>query len=414
MKAIRIGLGTAVAFAVLAHGAVEPWSESLLAIWAALLLMAWAGACLYRGKAEIRFPSLLVPLFLLLVIALVQWLGGLSAYPYLTRIEGLKLATYLAFAFLAAQAFRSADDYRPFVWFLLFLGFAVSLQGIIQHFTFNGKIYWFRELRQEGFPFGPFVNRNHFAGLLELIIPLGLAVLLHRGVRRDQLPLVGLFTGISIAALFLSASRGGIVSFLFQLFLLAILVWVRPVGPKAVAAALALLLLTGVFILWLGAEQTFSRFGNRWSEQVASSRRLVIVKDSWRIFLDRPALGTGLGTFQTVYPKYETFYDGKIVNHAHNDYVELLVEAGAAGFACGLLFVFLFFRESSSWLRSEASLFASAVRVGALVSCAGLLLHGVVDFNFHIPSNALLFLLCALMATSPERPPGVTSFPKPA
>ncbi len=61
--------------------------------------------------------------------------------------------------------------------------------GILQHFTFNGKLYWVRELQYGGIPFGPYVNRNHFAGLMELLIPPGLAIQILGGERRDQLPL---------------------------------------------------------------------------------------------------------------------------------------------------------------------------------------------------------------------------------
>lgn len=407
MTALRIGVCVAVAFAVLAHGAVEPWSESLLAILAAALLLAWAGVCIARGRAEISLNPLLLPVLGLALIALAQWLLALSVYPYLARIEWLKLTTYVVLAFVATQAFRHTSDFRPFVWFLLFFGFAVALFGILQHFTFNGKLYWMRELRESGLPFGPYVNRNHFAGLMELIIPLGLAVLLHRGVRKDQLPLVGLFTGLAIGALLLSGSRGGIVSFAFQVALLGALVWMRPVGKRAVALAFLVLLLTGVFAMWLGAGEAFTRFRGDWSEDITSSRRVVILRDSGGLFLAHPALGTGAGTFATVYPRVESFYDGKIVNHAHNDYMELLVEMGAAGGACALAFLVLLFRNSLRRLNGEAVSPAVAVRVGALVACAGLLLHGLVDFNLRIPSNALLFLLCACMATSAEREPSV-------
>ena len=97
--------------------------------------------------------------------------------------------------------------------FYLSLGFAVSLFAILQHFTFNGKLYWIRELQYGGIPFGPYVNRNHYAGLMELLIPPGLAIQILGAERRDQLPLVTLFTLLPIGSLFLSASRGGIISF---------------------------------------------------------------------------------------------------------------------------------------------------------------------------------------------------------
>jgi len=403
VKVLRIGVGVAVAFAVLAHGAVEPWSEAVLALMAALLFVVWAASFFARGRSEIELNLLLLPVLGLALIALAQWWFGLSAYPYLARVEWLKLTSYLLIAFVATQVFRFTDEWRPFVWFLLFFGFAVALFGILQHFTWNGKLYWIRELRESGYSFGPYVNRNHFAGLMELIIPFGLAMLLHRNGRRDPLPLAALFTAIAIGALLLSASRGGIVSFAFQIVLLAALVWIRRVGRRAIAVAVGVLTVTAAFALWLGVAQAFTRFRGDWSEDVTSSRRLVILRDSWRLFTGHPVLGTGAGTFATVYTRVESLYDGKIVNHAHNDYMELLVEMGAAGALLGLSFLGLLLWKTLRRLGHLEDSQTVVGRAGALVACAGLLLHGLVDFNLRIPSNALLFLLCACMAVSRER-----------
>jgi O-antigen ligase len=410
MNTVRAGLMLAVAFAVLAHGAVEPWSELLLFLLAAVLLLIWCGLALF-AKVDLQRNPLLVPVASLAALALAQWLFGLSAYSYATRIEFLRLASYAAFAFLGVQCARRTEDARPFVWFLVFFGFAVALFGILQHLTFNGKLYWFRELREAGFPFGPYVNRNHFAGLMELIAPLGLALLLHRGVPRDRMPLLALCAVFPVAALFLSASRGGIVSYAFQLVLLVFLSWTRPAGKRALALGLLVLVFAGAFIFWLGVVPTWERFLSTHSTEVTQGRRMGIVADSGRIFLDHPWLGTGLGTFESVYPRYESQYDGKIVSHAHNDYAELLVEGGLAGSICGLAFLFWLFRLSLFRGEENVGPFAGAVRLGALVGCSGLLIHGLVDFNLQIPSNALLFLLLACLATSTPRPSEVVPMP---
>ena len=111
---------------------------------------------------------------------------GMTLVPFLTRIELLKYSALVALFFLCVQSYRTRSQWRNFVWFLLSLGFAVSLFAILQHFTFNGKLYWVRELQYGGIPFGPYVNRNHFAGLMELLIPPGLAIQILGGERRDQ------------------------------------------------------------------------------------------------------------------------------------------------------------------------------------------------------------------------------------
>ncbi|MBI3669991.1 MAG: O-antigen ligase family protein [Acidobacteria bacterium] len=404
MKAIRIGICLLVAFAVLAHGAVEGWSEAILEIGAAALLVWW-GLLVFTGReSEVCWNALYWPLAGFAGVALLQILARRTVYPYLTRIELLKLGACLLLFFLAVQAFRTLEQWQGLVWFLLAVGFVVSVFGILQHFTFNGKLYWVRELRYGGVPFGPYVNRNHFAGLIELLVPPGLAILVLRAVRRDQLPLVALFTLLPIGALFLAASRGGIASFLLQLGLLAILIWSSRRERKSLAAAALVLLLAVGLIAWLGVGRALDRFAKFQSLEVTEARRLVMIRDSWRIFLDHRWIGTGLGTLSVVYPRYESFYDGKIVNHAHNDYVEVLAEAGVVGGVCSLAFIVLLFRSGLARLSASRISVELAIRTGALVACTGLLAHSLVDFNLHIPSNALLFLLQAALATSAVRP----------
>ena len=126
-----------------------------------------------------------------------------------------------------------------------------------------------------------------------------------------------------------------------------------------------------------------------------------MLRGAWHIFLDHRLSGTGLGTLVAVYPKYETLYDGKIVDHAHDDYAELLAETGVAGGLCGLVFLLMLFRQSAKRLAEEQSAFSQAFHVAGAVACIGLLIHSLVDFNMHIPANGLLFLLQSAVIISP-------------
>ena len=227
MDAIRTGICILAAFAVLAHGAVEPWSEAVLEIGAAVLLLVWAFKALTHSDLSVVWNPLLGPLLAFWMVATLQLVLGISVVPFLTRIELLKYSALLALFFLFVQSYRTRRQWRRFIWFLLSLGFAVSLFAILQHFTFNGKLYWLRELQYGGIPFGPYVNRNHFAGLMELLIPPGLAIQILGAERRDQLPLLALFTLLPVGALFLSASRGGIISFIAEACFLAIVIAIR-------------------------------------------------------------------------------------------------------------------------------------------------------------------------------------------
>lgn len=404
MKGIRIGICALLAFSVIAHGAVEPWSEAVLEIGAALLFIWWGLLFASRVVLAVRWNAFLGPVAGLWAYGVAQYFLRLTVVPFLTRIELLKFSALGILLFLAVQAFETLEHWRGFVWFLLVFGFLVSALGILQHFTFNGKLYWFRELRYGGVPFGPYVDRDHFAGLIELIVPTGFSILVLRAEERDRMALLGVLTLLPIGALFLAASRGGIMAFFLEVGLVLILVFLRRRGRGQLVAGGVVLLLGGILVAWLGVGPTLDRFAAYRKLEVTEGRRVEMAKDSWRIFLDHPILGTGLGTLQEVFPRYETLYDGLVVNHAHNDYVEALAETGLIGGLFGLAFLVLLFREARTRLALARNILEVAVRIGALAACCGFLAHSLVDFNLHIPSNALLFLLQGAVATSSLAP----------
>jgi O-antigen ligase len=403
MKLIRIGICALVVFGVASHGAVEDWARAVLEIGAALLFLAWALRTYLTQEHQLVLSPLLFPLVSLMLLALGQWLLHRTASSYDTRMEIQLLLADILLLFLAAQSFRTIEDWRGFVWFVMSFGFLVAIFGILQHLTFNGKLYWFREMHFGGIPFGPYVNRNHFAGFMELVIPISLAPLVLGKVRRQRWFLVSLFAVVPIGALFLSASRGGIISFAVQVGFLVLWLIVRRTAGRNLLSGGAILLLAFLMVSWLGVQQLVERFSSLQSLEVTSGKRASMRADTWRIFLDHPWTGTGLGTLQIVFPAYETLYDGKVVNHTHNDYLESLAEMGIAGGLCCLWFLGVLFFDSLRRLSQPNGAFASTLQLSAFVACLGFLTHGLADFNLHIPANALVFFLLANLATSEIR-----------
>jgi O-antigen ligase len=399
VRTIQVGICVLIAFAVLAFGGAEPWGEAILEIGAAVLLVLWGQIAVRRGQLEIHWNWLYVPVLGLAGFGLAQAILGLSVYSYATKMELLRWGAYIILCFLAVESFRTVQELKAFAWFLVSLGFIVSLFGIVQYFTFNGKLYWFVVLDQNGGAFGPFVYHNHFAGFVELVAPFGLALLFSGRVRKDQLPALSLFTIVPIAALVLSGSRGGITSFLLEVALLALLLRARTERGQRLLKAACLVFVTGVLLGWLGISSTVQRFEQLFGSDGPTNGRLSLSRDAWQIFVHHPWAGTGLGTFETAYPRYASFYDGLRVDHAHNDYFELLANTGLIGGVLGFAFVVLLFWLGYANLRSQnpggRTFYGSA-----LAGCAGILLHCFVDFNLHLPSNALLFVIYAGLATS--------------
>ena len=404
MKLLRFVICALVVFAVAAHGGVEDWARAVFETGAGLLLLVWALRLYFAQQEQIVFSLLLGPLAVFSLVVCGQWFFHGTASSYSTRMELLLLVSDLILLFLAVQAFRTLQDWRVFVWFGMVFGFLISIFGILQHLTFNGKLYWFREMHYGGIPFGPYVNRNHFAGFVELTLPLSLVPLVLGRVRRERWPLVSLFAVVPIGALFLSASRGGIVSFAVELAVVALVMIHRRTVGKQLFAGAAVLLLALLMVSWLGVGQLLQRFSSFQSLEVTSGKRASMRRDTWRIFLQHPIAGTGLGTLQIVYPSYESLYDGKIVNHTHNDYLEALAETGILGGLCCAWFLGVLLSESLRRLRQLNNSFAGTLQLSGLVGCAGFLVHSLVDFNLHIPSNAFLFFLMAHLATSQIQP----------
>ena len=400
MKFLRFGICCLIVFSVLAHGAVEDWARAVYESAAGILFLIWSIRAQFRPNEEIVLSPLLPPLLGFFLVVVIQLIFRLTMYRYNTRMELLLLLADLLVLFLAVQAYQTLADWRGFIWFGMSFGFLVSLFGILQHLTFSGKLYWFREMRYGGIPFGPYANRNHFAGFAELIIPLALVPLILGRVRRERWPVVGLFTVVPVGALLLSASRGGIVSLAVELLLLMSVIFIRKSLGKHILGAGAVLLAALLLVSWLGASEILQRFSTLQSLEATASKRASMRGDTWKIFLDHAVIGTGLGTIQVAYPPYETLYDGKIVNHSHNDYLEALAETGALGGVCCLWFLAVLLIEGWKRSRNLEKSFATALQLSGWIACCGLLVHSFADFNLHIPANALLFFLMAHLATA--------------
>jgi len=404
MRFVRVGICALLAFGVLAFGAVEEWAQAVLQAGAAILLLVWA-LRIYRRKSEqLVIPPEFLPLCAFALVVLAQWVFRLTASRYYTRSDLQLLALYTIVVFLMSQAYSRTSHWRGFVWFLMTLGFFVSIFAILQHLTFNGKLYWFRTMRFGGIPYGPYVNRNHFAGFAELVIPVALVPLVLGKVRRERLFLVGLFALVPLVALLLSASRGGIISFIVQMVVLSLLLLVRKIRGRSVIVGGTVVLVAVMMVSWIGVQQVLQRFSQIQSLDVTAGKRTAMRQDTWRLFLAHPVIGTGLGTFEMVFPPYDSLYDGKVVNHAHNDYLEALAETGVLGGICCALFLGVLLLNSMKGLEGLGTSFGASLNLSGLIGCVGILVHSLVDFNLHIPANALLFFVSAHIATARLQP----------
>ena len=389
----------------LAFGAVQPWAIFLLEASAALLLLAWGFRQWTTRELTIASHPLFGPMLAFGALVIVQSLAGITAYKHATYSLLLLYLAYGMLAFVVTQTLRRSSQLRPLAWVVCGYGTLVASFALLQGIAPNGKLYWIWPLQQGGQIYGPYVNHNHYAGLMEMLTPFPLVLALSRHSRGNRKLLLAGVAALMAGTIFLSGSRGGMLAFGVQVIALAILV--RPqrgAWKQPLALGVFLAVMIG-FLVWIGGNELTRRLVSIQSEtrhELTGGVRLTIDRDCLRMLREKPFLGWGLGTFPVVYPQFRSFYTSFFVNEAHNDYLQLLVETGVIGFAIALWFLVLTFRRAWAKLENWTETVNGTLTVAALLGCIGILVHSFLDFNLQIPANAALFyVLCAIAASDP-------------
>jgi O-antigen ligase len=321
----------------------------------------------------------------------------------------VQLATLLVYFAATLVFIDTPHRLHLLVRTIMIFGFFLAIFGLTQSFTSPTKVYWVRELNQST-AFGPFINRHHFAGYMELTISLPLGLLLAGSIDKEKRLLYLFIAGLMGVALVMTTSRGGIISLVAEIVFLVIVtaIWrshgehkrisrVKRVGTRvALAAALIVGLFAGVILL--GGEFSLNRFIDSVNTDDPTTGRAHF----WSVTLDmiraNPILGTGLGAYGVIYTRYDTRNGLFRLEQAHNDYLQVFSDAGVVGGALALMFVVVLFYRGFDRANSRDD-FRRGVALGALGGCFAVLVHSFFDFTLHTTSNALLFLILAALAT---------------
>jgi len=396
---VLYGLGAVLICGVLSCGAVEPWSLFRLQAMVAGLLAIWALQQLVSG-AEFVVSPLYVPVAIFAVVTGAQLLLHRTAYAYMTRAASLTYLAYAMVLLVAVQMLRTQEDVKRLVGFLTVFGFVIAIFAVIQDFTSKNELYWLVPVKGPSFIFGPYINHNHYAGIMEMLAPFPLVLSMMEELTPPKRVLLA-FAGVFMAGtIFLSLSRGGMTAFGFEMVFLAVVLWWKNASRRSAAIFAMACLLILMFLLWLGGKSLVERFVSLKTDTASYHTRLQIASDSIPMFRARPVMGWGLGTFTTVYPRYRTFYAEVFVNAAHNDYVQVLTETGALGFAAVLGFLAVVYARGFRKLHGSGLDLTQAATLGALLGVTGILVHSFVDFNLQIPANAATFYVVAAIAAA--------------
>ena len=446
LRLLEAGLIVAVCVAVLAFGGTAP---SFFAVTQVIIFGLGVVFLLSRQFSRdtsfhvpVATPLLLVALVLLqlcpLPVSLAPMFGRardelpsgsyftISMERYQTVSHLLLLVTYLTAFFLTLFLCRDRNAKKRLVFALVSLGAFEALYGLIQYLTGWQQIFAYVKKYYLEEATGTYINRNHFAGFLEMILPFvivlalrwtyllskntsGRAGTFRKLVSRTELVSVvfWLFLAIVIlAALILSRSRMGIISALVSLVAILALAGTSTVGPRARAAVAAVFFL-GVLglVVWIGSDPVMSRFETLGQEyNLSGQSRVSIWHDTLGLIRQHPFLGTGLGSFFVAYTSVQTAFLNLLVEHAHCDYLEVATELGLPGAILVFGSIFWVLAQSARRYGKLEERFDKAVSLACIGSIGAILVHSLADFNLYIPANALLFTMILAMAWSSAHP----------
>jgi O-antigen ligase len=390
-RATLLGLCGLLIFGVLAFGAVEKWAIFGFEAGASILFLFWAGNQ-FSGQAKLSKNTLYLPAFLFFALILIQVLLRTSAYRYVTKYELLKYVSYGIVLLIGSECITQQRDRKIFSLVMVAFGAMYAFFALAQELTANGKIFWFFDVKFPGSIYGSYVDHDHYAGLMEMLVPIPLVISMGQLLTGAKRVLVGSCAVLMAGTIFLSRSRAGMLAFILEMAIFATITLSKKRSPRIAWGSMAICVLILALLTFLGKGQVLGRLGD-----LSPGIRLQIDKDSLRMFSKRPILGWGLGTFSTVYPRFRSFYMNQFVNEAHNDYVQLLTETGLLGFALMLWFLVRLYRKGLPISGRWETRWDAAVSVAALLGCTGILFHSFLDFNLQIPANAALFyVLCGL------------------
>jgi len=436
-------------FAPLAFGSVETWSIGLVEILVFLATLTYLLETHHKSKPFLKAPGIL-PLFLLIafiwtqliplppsVVQLIapgiyqayapilniqdtnQWIP-LTVNPKSTLLEALRITSYAFFYILTVQLLSHKKLLLKTVKVVAGLATAIAFIAILQKFTSPDLIYWFRSAPENASPVGPWVYRNHYAGFMEMLFPLVLALFFYyrpnftrqQTFRSKAVSILSspssnihFFLGFSVililASIFIGLSRGGIIAANFALFFFLILL----ANKSTNSGKLLPLSIFGCVLLavtWFGWDPILARFNASTTETgIITDTRLPLWLNCTPLIKDFLLSGSGFGTFIHVFPQYNTLPTLIIFDHAHNDYIELITDGGLIGFLLAAWFVITIFYNGIKKLSIRREPYSILLIIGALTGLFSILIHSFVDFNMHNGANGLyFFFLCGILISA--------------
>lgn len=409
-KVIFTALLVLVVLTAIPYGTIEAWWKAafvcaVFGICIVAIVEGWISGSDYIGPRSIFLPLLAIAAFAFLQTVSIGSAGewhAISADPYQTRFFVLQMLGLTASLALLYRYASSAPRMQVLIHAVIAIAVASAIFGILRQATQQHDGFLL-PLLKDNQGYGQFLNKNHFAYLMEMAFGLGLGLLLAHGVKQERVMIyIALLLPIWLA-LVLSNSRGGIVAMLAQVLVAALLLLRRQTSRVALIVVVVAAVLFGT--LWVGGDRLATNIELAGTDFAGDSTRDGASRNEiWRatlkMFAAHPIAGVGFGGYWIGITAYHDASGSLTPQEAHNEYLEILSSGGSIGLAIGIWFAVILVRLIRRNLQTDRG-YIRAVRLGAVLGITGVVVHSLLDFGLHLMGNALIFIVLIVLATAP-------------
>jgi len=438
-------------FMPLAFGVVHAWSEEVVIALSGAIVALFLLKLVFHPNQRLVRTWAYIPIGLFLVLAALQLVPlparllsiispntvtireellsdlpsaeklfksmPLTLYPYATKHDLRLLLAVTGVFVVVLNVFRRPNQIKRLLMAISVIGGIIAVITLAQNIFGNGKIYWFISIKScKGYS-GPFVNHSNYGQFMNLSIgtALGLFMVKLREVFSGKnitppkiieylssksaysLWLLVAIISVGITTVFVSLTRGGMVSMLIAIIFTTLLVTSRHHSKVPIWTIVTMALIAFICILYVGFDAVYDRLATLRNFQEAEAGRLQILKDIAVIWTKFPLLGTGFGTHSFVYPMFDHSTITALAMHAENEYAQILEETGLIGLILLMIFAVIVW---SSYVRNirntRLPIFFASYGLG--FGLLAIMIHSLSDFGQHLPANAMLSVIfCALL-----------------
>jgi len=398
---VRYSIYLLLIFTPLSRGAVQDWAVAGIHI---ITLIALAAFLMERGLTwnwewiRTPFDRPFIALIILLILSSVFSQSPLESIWAVTLFFN-----YLVIFYLTIHTFKTRDDLRYLIYLVMGIAFFLAVFGLFKRLGINPFPWWeYTDIKHNpNMLSSTYGNHNHLAGYMEMAIPMTLGLFL-TGYRGGMLFLMIYIVFIMFVALVLSLSRGGWVGMLLGLSFMVFALFIsRYFKRKRLIISMIGGFLALAFIV-LASTPVVERIQTitKMDETAPISSRIMVWEGTARMILDYPLLGTGPGTFSTMFTQYQPPGFNMRFFMAHNDYLHFISEAGLIIIPLILWMGVGLFKNGFEKLKNPSRL-VRGITLGAMTGVTAILVHSISDFNLHIPANAILFTMLAAIIAAP-------------